>query len=98
MESSIQVWRFWTMQQISAGIFHQIEHMLEAAVAAIVGIGHFALVKALAVVGQPLHALLLGGRGDAARSDFVGAVHHQHQIESVEILLRQLPRTLSLRS
>jgi hypothetical protein len=33
------------LQQIPAGIFHQIEHMLEAAVAAIVGVGHFGSSK-----------------------------------------------------
>ena len=48
--------------------------MLKAFVAARVGVGHFAVVEALAVIGQPFHALLLGWGADAACRNLVGSV------------------------
>jgi hypothetical protein len=79
---------------MAAGILDQIQHMLEAALATVIGVGHFLVAEALAVIGQSMQALLLCRTGEAAGGGFIGAVHHQYQIESVEILLRQLPRTL----
>src|SRR5260370_50255 len=81
-------------QQPRAGVFHQVQHVLETPVAAVVGVGHFARGVLGAEVRQPLYAVPFGLGANPARCRFVGAIHHQHLVECREVFGPQLPRAL----
>ena len=82
-------------QQAGAGVFHQIEHGLEARLAAVVRVRDIAGAVAGAEVGQAPQLVRMLGRAQGAGGALVGGVHHQHPIEIVKVLPRQFAGALT---
>lgn len=80
------------IEQSAAGIFDQIEHVIETLFAAIVGIRHDSGVMLSAKFGQTTELVTHGGRAGVLGQCQIIPVHGQQQIMTNEISLKDLTR------
>jgi len=82
-------------EQAGAGVFDQIERVLESGGAAAVGVGHPGHAGAGAKVGKAAQFVLLRGRAQGAGGALVVPVHDEHEVELGKIAHPQRPGTLT---
>ncbi len=80
----------YVVQQSLAGVFDQIENVIEALLAAIVGIGHDSCIMPAAEFGQTTEFVTQGGRAGVLSQCQIIPVHGQQQIMADEISLKDL--------
>ena len=81
-------------QQALAGVFQHVQHLLETGRAAVVGVGHFLRLVALAKRGEAVDFWLVLRRAQGAGDAFVVGIHHQYPVKGCEVAGLQVPRPL----
>ena len=81
-------------QQPLAAVLHQVEHVFEAVRPTLVRVGHDGAVVSLAELGETAQLADVPGRAQPLGRHLVLPVHHQHQVEGLEVVRGELARAL----
>lgn len=79
------------VQHAFAGVFNQVEYMLKALIAAMVGIGHHGAAHFAAKLGHSVEFVALCGWAQRLGAGHVFMVHHQHQVMALKVISGELP-------